>query len=116
MPEPDRIIRLKTVLARTGLSRSTIYRKITEGTSPPRSGSASTALAKGNPTSIAGSPIPWHGVRAASMTDGETDNSGGASCSVYGVIPGLTILADTEPGQRSQTEGLDQLRAYASLR
>jgi len=34
MPEPDRIIRLKTVLFRTGLSRSTIYRKITEGTFP----------------------------------------------------------------------------------
>jgi len=31
MREPDRIIRLKTVLARTGLSRSTIYRKIAEG-------------------------------------------------------------------------------------
>jgi prophage regulatory protein len=36
MREPDRIIRLKTVLARTGLSRSTIYRKITEGTFPPQ--------------------------------------------------------------------------------
>jgi prophage regulatory protein len=36
MPEPDRIIRLKTVLSRTGLSRSTIYRKITEGTFPPQ--------------------------------------------------------------------------------
>ena len=34
MPAPDRIVRLKTVLARTGLSRSTIYRKITEGTFP----------------------------------------------------------------------------------
>lgn len=34
MTEPDRIIRLKTVLSRTGLSRSTIYRKITEGTFP----------------------------------------------------------------------------------
>ena len=34
MREPDRIIRLKTVLARTGLSRSTIYRKIVEGTFP----------------------------------------------------------------------------------
>ncbi len=34
MLEPDRIIRLKTVLARTGLSRSTIYRKIGEGTFP----------------------------------------------------------------------------------
>jgi len=32
----DRIIRLKTVLARTGLSRSTIYRKIAEGTFPPQ--------------------------------------------------------------------------------
>ena len=36
MPELDRIIRLKTVLCRTGLSRSTIYRKIVEGTFPPQ--------------------------------------------------------------------------------
>ena len=36
MFEPDRIVRLKTVLARTGLSRSTIYRKIAEGTFPTR--------------------------------------------------------------------------------
>lgn len=34
MPAPDRIIRLNTVLARTGLSRSTIYRKMVEGTFP----------------------------------------------------------------------------------
>ncbi|MER8734170.1 AlpA family phage regulatory protein [Mesorhizobium sp. M1227] len=34
MREPDRIIRLKTVLVRTGLSRSTIYRKIADGTFP----------------------------------------------------------------------------------
>jgi prophage regulatory protein len=34
MRELDRIIRLKTVLSRTGLSRSTIYRKIAEGTFP----------------------------------------------------------------------------------
>lgn len=34
MSVPDRIIRLKTVLARTGLSRSTLYRKIAEGTFP----------------------------------------------------------------------------------
>ena len=34
MREPHRIVRLKTVLARTGLSRSTIYRKIAEGTFP----------------------------------------------------------------------------------
>lgn len=34
MPDPDRIIRLPTVLDRTGLSRSTLYRKIAEGTFP----------------------------------------------------------------------------------
>lgn len=34
MQTPERIIRLKTVLARTGLSRSTIYRKIADGTFP----------------------------------------------------------------------------------
>jgi prophage regulatory protein len=34
MQQPDRIIRLKTVISRTGLSRSTIYRKIAEGTFP----------------------------------------------------------------------------------
>ena len=36
MPEPDRIIRLKTVLLRSGLSRSTVYRKMDEGTFPLR--------------------------------------------------------------------------------
>lgn len=36
MPNSERIIRLKTVLTRTGLSRTTIYRKITEGTFPPQ--------------------------------------------------------------------------------
>lgn len=34
MPAPDRIIRLDTVLARAGLSRSTVYRKMAEGTFP----------------------------------------------------------------------------------
>ena len=34
MSNLERIIRLKTVLARTGLSRSTVYRKIAEGTFP----------------------------------------------------------------------------------
>jgi prophage regulatory protein len=34
MNNPDRIIRLKTVLARTGLSRTTLYRKVGEGTFP----------------------------------------------------------------------------------
>lgn len=36
MHQPDRIVRMKTVLARTGLSKSTIYRKIAEGTFPAR--------------------------------------------------------------------------------
>lgn len=31
---PDRILRLKAVLDRTGLSRSTMYRKMQEGTFP----------------------------------------------------------------------------------
>lgn len=34
MRKPDRIIREKTVRDRTGLSRSTIYRKIKDGTFP----------------------------------------------------------------------------------
>ncbi len=34
MTDPDRILRIRTVLARTGLSRSTLYRKIGEGTFP----------------------------------------------------------------------------------
>ena len=32
--KPDRILRLPAVLERTGLSRSTMYRKIQEGTFP----------------------------------------------------------------------------------
>jgi prophage regulatory protein len=34
MPEPERILRIRTVLERTGLSRSTLYRKMREGTFP----------------------------------------------------------------------------------
>lgn len=34
MSNKECIIRLKTVLARTGLSRSTLYRKIADGTFP----------------------------------------------------------------------------------
>ena len=34
MSEPECILRLKSVLARTGLSRSTLYRKIAAGTFP----------------------------------------------------------------------------------
>jgi prophage regulatory protein len=34
MREPDRILRMRTVLERTGLSRSTLYRKMRDGTFP----------------------------------------------------------------------------------
>ena len=34
MSNSEKIIRLKTVLSRTGLSRTTLYRKIAEGTFP----------------------------------------------------------------------------------
>ncbi|MBU6297976.1 MAG: AlpA family phage regulatory protein [Alphaproteobacteria bacterium] len=34
MPEPERILRMRTVLQRTGLSRSTLYRKMKVGTFP----------------------------------------------------------------------------------
>ncbi|MBS0277538.1 MAG: AlpA family phage regulatory protein [Proteobacteria bacterium] len=34
MAEPEKILRMRTVLDRTGLSRSTIYRKMREGTFP----------------------------------------------------------------------------------
>lgn len=34
MREPERIVRFETVKSLTGLSRSTIYRKIREGTFP----------------------------------------------------------------------------------
>jgi prophage regulatory protein len=35
-PNPDRIVRLKTVIFRSGISRSTIYRKMKDGTFPLR--------------------------------------------------------------------------------
>jgi Prophage CP4-57 regulatory protein (AlpA) len=53
MREPDRIVRLKTVLARTGLSRSTIYRKIAEGTFPSQLKISTNGTAGMNPTSTA---------------------------------------------------------------
>lgn len=36
MPNLEKIIRLRTVLDRTGLSRSTMYRKMKDGTFPKR--------------------------------------------------------------------------------
>ncbi len=34
MTETDRILRIRTVLQRTGLTRSTLYRKISDGSFP----------------------------------------------------------------------------------
>jgi prophage regulatory protein len=34
LPEPERILRMRTVIERTGLSRSTLYRKMRDGTFP----------------------------------------------------------------------------------
>lgn len=75
MREPERIVRLRTVIARTGLSRSTIYRKIAEGTFRPSSKSAPTARAGMNPTSTVGSPIPYHGARNGSSTSPVKSNA-----------------------------------------
>ena len=36
MREPDKILRMRTVLERTGLSRATIYRKMRDGTFPSK--------------------------------------------------------------------------------
>ena len=33
---PDRILRMRTILERTGLSRSTLYRKMQKGTFPQK--------------------------------------------------------------------------------
>jgi hypothetical protein len=54
MNNSDRIIRMKTVLARTGLSRSTLYRKIADGLCRVSFLSASTVRDGGSPPSIAG--------------------------------------------------------------
>lgn len=51
---PDHILRLKTVLDRTGLSRSTLYRKMGNGTSPGASSSASAAPGGASPRSKRG--------------------------------------------------------------
>ena len=57
MREPDRIVRLKTVLSRTGLSRSTIYRKIAEGTFPAQLKISANGSGWHESTSTAGSQI-----------------------------------------------------------
>ncbi|MFT3974941.1 MAG: AlpA family phage regulatory protein [Amaricoccus sp.] len=61
MPAPDRIIRMETVRARTGLSRSTIYRKIKEGTFPPqlRISIHGAGWRESDINSWVGNPVTW---------------------------------------------------------
>ena len=61
MPAPDRIIRMETVRARTGLSRSTIYRKIKEGTFPPqlRISSHGAGWRESDINSWVANPVTW---------------------------------------------------------
>lgn len=67
---PEKIIRLKTVLLRTGLSRSTLYRKIADGTFPRQLPISINGAGWHESPSIVGLPI-----RAAivpMMQDGRT--------------------------------------------
>lgn len=54
---PDRILRIKTVLERTGLSRSTMYRKTQNGTFPKACKSAPAAPDGASPPSMHGCAI-----------------------------------------------------------
>lgn len=73
MPEPDRIIRLKTVLARTGLSRSTIYRKITEGTFPAQLKISihGAGWRESDINRWIANPMAWHAVNDNEELDGK---------------------------------------------
>src|SRR5260370_38662350 len=66
MPEPARIIRLRTALSRTGLSRSTIYRKIAEGTFPAQLKISTNGTGWHESDINRWIAIPSHGVRNVS--------------------------------------------------
>ena len=57
MSEPEKILRMTTVLQRCGLSRSTIYRKMLKGTFPQRVRISDHCSGWRESLSIAGSPI-----------------------------------------------------------
>ena len=59
MLAPDRIVRLKTVLARTGLSRSTIYRKIAGGTFPAQLKISTTGCHGSDINRWIADPVGW---------------------------------------------------------
>lgn len=73
MPAPDRIIRLKTVLARTGLSRSTIYRKIAEGTFPAqiRISTNGAGWRESDINSWVANPVTWRPASDDDITGGK---------------------------------------------
>lgn len=77
MPEPDRIIRLKTVLARTGLSRSTLYRKIAEGTFPAQIKISVNGAGwrESDINQWVADPISWH-TRARQKNSGQAGANG----------------------------------------
>jgi hypothetical protein len=65
MIQPDRFLRLDEFLERTGLSRSSLYRKIDAGTSLAKFGLQSAASGGGKALSLNGCTIPcaglpWH--------------------------------------------------------
>lgn len=57
--QDDRILRINAVLDCTGLTRATLYRKIADGSFPPRSGSIPGASAGASQASGDGSPPLW---------------------------------------------------------
>lgn len=67
MRQPDRIIRLKAVLPRTGLSRSTIYRKMAEGTFPAqfKISTNSTGWKESDINRWVENPVKWRPVEEA---------------------------------------------------
>ncbi|MFC3722975.1 AlpA family phage regulatory protein [Neoaquamicrobium sediminum] len=69
MPEPDRIIRLRTVLALTGLSRSIIYRKIAEGRFPQQVRTSVNGAGWREPdiNRWVADPVGWMRLRCGSM-------------------------------------------------
>ncbi len=73
MHQPDRIVRMKTVLARTGLSKSTIYRKITEGTFPPRLKISvhGTGWRESDINRWVANPVGWHAVNDNEVPSGQ---------------------------------------------
>jgi len=59
MHQLDRIVRMKTVLARTGLSKSTIYRKIAKGTFPARLKISTAGWRESDINRWVANPVGW---------------------------------------------------------